>query len=194
MSHCGTPPFNDHLDHCFNVFKHIQQSFFMKTLDVWFNTINIIQNIDHSSRFLTSVNDNKSPRSLCSLSPCSPKQKQSNPTIREQTARLISIQRPKRRFRNLLNCVKLTHATYRNVCMTSKNAQCSSRNGFWILKISRKIRVLKQSQSALFCSITHMTILFVFTCMMNVRNQSIQAFATSLGPFCDGSCEFVHWL
>ena len=24
MSHCGTPSFNDHLDHCFIVLKHIQ--------------------------------------------------------------------------------------------------------------------------------------------------------------------------
>ena len=24
MSHCRTPSFNDHLDHCFTVFKHIQ--------------------------------------------------------------------------------------------------------------------------------------------------------------------------
>ena len=24
MSHCRTPSFNDHLDHCFIVFKHIQ--------------------------------------------------------------------------------------------------------------------------------------------------------------------------
>ena len=63
----------------------------------------------------------------------------------------------------------------------------------WILKISRKIGVLKQSQSALFGSITHMTILFVFTCVMNVRNQSIQAFVTCFSPFCDGSCKFVHW-
>ena len=59
-----------------------------------------------------------------------------------------------------------------------KNAQCSSRNGFWIFEISREVRVLKQSQSALFSSISHMTILFVFTCMMNVWNQSIQAFVT----------------
>ena len=32
----------------------------------------------------------------------------------------------------------LTHPTYWHKCMTSKNAQCSSTNGFWILKISRK--------------------------------------------------------
>ena len=30
-----------------------------------------------------------------------------------------------------------------------------------------------------------MAILFVFTCIMNVRDQSIQAFVTGLGPFCD---------
>ena len=39
--------------------------------------------------------------------------------------------------------LSLAHPTYWNICMTSKNAQCSSRSGFWILKISRNIRVLK---------------------------------------------------
>ena len=34
MSHCGTPSFNDHLDHCFIVLKYIQQSFLMRRLDV----------------------------------------------------------------------------------------------------------------------------------------------------------------
>ena len=34
MSHCRTPSFNDHLDHCFVVLKHIQQSFLMRKLDV----------------------------------------------------------------------------------------------------------------------------------------------------------------
>ena len=34
MSHCGTPSFYDHLDHCFIVFKHIQQSFLTGRLDV----------------------------------------------------------------------------------------------------------------------------------------------------------------
>ena len=28
---------------------------------------------------------------------------------------------------------------------------------------------------------------------MNLWNQSIQAFITSLGPFCCGSCELIHW-
>ena len=66
----------------------------------------------------------------------------------------------------------LTHPTYRNKCMTSKNTRCSTRSRFWILKISCKIGVLKQSQSALFGSVSHMAILFVFTCMMNAGDQT----------------------
>ena len=50
--------------------------------------------------------------------------------------------------------------------MTSKNAQCSIWCRFWIFKISCKNGVLKQSRPALFGSITHMTILFIFTCVM----------------------------
>ena len=82
----------------------------------------------------------------------------------------------------------LTHPTYWNKSMTSKNAQCSSRSGFWIFKISREVRVLKQSQPALFCSITHVAILFVFTSVMDVRYQTIQSFVTSFGPFRNRSC------
>ena len=54
MSHWGTPPFNDHLDHCFIVFEHTQQNFLTRRLDVWRNTINILQHVDLPSRFLTS--------------------------------------------------------------------------------------------------------------------------------------------
>ena len=53
-----------------------------------------------------------------------------------------------------------------------QTAQCSTWCRFWILKISCKIEVLKQSQSALFCSVSRMTILFVFTCVMDVRDQT----------------------
>ena len=34
MSHCRTSTLYNHLDHCFVVFKHIQQSFLMRKLDV----------------------------------------------------------------------------------------------------------------------------------------------------------------
>ena len=42
-------------------------------------------------------------------------------------------------------------ATYWNKCTTSKNAQWSSRSGFWIPKISCEVRVLKQSHPSLHC-------------------------------------------
>ena len=54
----------------------------------------------------------------------------------------------------------------------------------WILNQDlRKIGVLKQSQSALLDTTPHMTILFIFTRMMNIWNQSIQTFVTGHGPF-----------
>ena len=86
----------------------------------------------------------------------------------------------------------LAHPTYWNKCMTSKNAQCSTRSRFWVLKIAHKIGVLKKSQPALFCSVSYMTILFILTCVMNIRYQSIQAFVTGFGPFRNRSCKFVH--
>ena len=46
MSHCRTPSFNDHLDHCFIVFKHIQWSFLTRRLDIWGNRINVFHYID----------------------------------------------------------------------------------------------------------------------------------------------------
>ena len=52
---------------------------------------------------------------------------------------------------------------------------------------------MKQSQPALFCSVTHITILFIFTCVMNIWYQTIQLFVTGFGPFCYGSCELFYW-
>ena len=47
---------DNHLDHCFVVFKHIQQSFLMRRIDVWVNKINIVQSIDHFLRLLSFLN------------------------------------------------------------------------------------------------------------------------------------------
>ena len=161
MSHCGTPPIHNHFNYSFIVFKHIQQSFLMRRLDVWGNIINIVQNVDLPSRFLSSFSVNRSFSSFCWI------------------------------VRNW--CLFLAHPTYWNKCMTSENAQCSSKSGFRIFKISREVRVLKQSQSALFGSITHMTMLFVFTSVMKIWNQSIQTFVTGFGPFCDRSRKLINW-
>ena len=52
----GLLPLFDHLDHCFVVFKHLQQSFLMRRLDVWGNKINIVQITDHSLRLFSFLN------------------------------------------------------------------------------------------------------------------------------------------
>ena len=54
----------------------------------------------------------------------------------------------------------LAHPTYWNQCMTSKNTQESTWCWFCLFQISCKIRVLKQSQSALFGNVSLMTKLF----------------------------------
>ena len=55
-----------------------------------------------------------------------------------------------------------------------------------------KIKILKQSKSALLCCVSHITILPVFTCMMNVKDQTRQAFVTRFCLFCDRTSKFVH--
>ena len=70
--------------------------------------------------------------------------------------------------------------TYWNKCMTSKNAQCSSRSGFRILSVSHRSGSWSCPGLRCFCDITRITILFVFTSMMNVWNQSIQVFCHRL--------------
>ena len=40
--------------------------------------------------------------------------------------------------------------------------------------------------------VSHMTILHVATCTLDIQNQTSQAFVTSSGPFCYRSCQFVY--
>ena len=55
MFHCSASSPYDHLDHCFVVFKHIQQSFLTRRIHFRGNKINIVQIINHSMRFLSSL-------------------------------------------------------------------------------------------------------------------------------------------
>ena len=116
MSHCRASSLYDHLNHFFVVFKHIQQSFLMRRLDVWRNTIYLIQN-DCSLRSLAGpvtfvTVHNGLQRSIMGLNRVFQGQKQSDPTNRERESRPISIQRPKKRFMILLNSVKLKFVCY----------------------------------------------------------------------------------
>ena len=51
MSHCRASSLNDHLDHRFVAFKHIQPSFLTRRIDVWGNKINFVQIIGNEKMF-----------------------------------------------------------------------------------------------------------------------------------------------
>ena len=61
MSHCGVSSLHNHFDHCFVIFKHIQQSFLMRRLDVRGNRISILHHIDLSLRFLFLITSTSRP-------------------------------------------------------------------------------------------------------------------------------------
>ena len=88
-----------------------------------------------------------------------------------------SILHPKKWFLILLNCGE-TEVCFLHIQLIGtdvwlpKTHKVPPEVDFESIKISRKIGVLQQSQSALFGSVSHMTILFVLTCMMNVRDQA----------------------
>ena len=189
MSHGRSSSINDHFYHCFIVFKHVQQSFLTRRIgrlrehiqqcpnhwslsEIAF-VLKILWGVEQTSRWF----GHKSPRSwlLCYVFPwrtatiISHKSRASNPSNLNPVSKdMIS------------DSVELCEAAVcflhiqlmGTKCMTFKNAQCSTWCRFWILKISCNIGVFKQSQSALCGSVSHMTILFVITCMMNVRNQT----------------------
>ena len=65
----------------------------------------------------------------------------------------------------------LTHPTYGNKRVTTNDTHNSPRSRFSILKISGKVRVLKQSQSAVLCCVSHMTRLLTFTRVVKKSNE-----------------------
>ena len=141
--------------------------------------------------------DNELPRSIMVLSRVSKEENNQIPQIESgnPVQSQSSVQRDD--FLLLLNCVKLkfdsnTSNLLEQMYDFQKCTQCSSRSGFRIFKIYREVRVLKQSQSALFSSMTNIAISFVFTCVMYVRYQSIQAFVKGFGPFLNRPCKFIH--
>ena len=75
---------------------------------------------------------------------------------------------------------------------TSEDAQKSSRCPLQLFKISCKIGILKQSQSAWFGSDSHMTTLPEITRVVKVRNETSSASVTGSRPLCDCSCQLVY--
>ena len=150
MSCCGTPPFNDHLDHCFIVFKHTQQSFLMRRL--------VLSTLIFPWDFLTSFSINRSPRSVWSLSHASKNRNNQIPLFqsKQPVQSQFSVRRDDFRFcRTVRNgSLFLLHIQLiRTNVWLPKMHNVPPEVGFVIFKNSHKVRVLKQSQSALFDNI-----------------------------------------
>ena len=101
--------------------------------------------------------------------------KQSDPIDQVRESRLISIQRPKKWFRILLNCAKLKFVSYTSNSLEQmydfqKRTMLLQK---WILNLQDLLqnRSLETVPACIVLQCYHMTILFVFTCVMNVRNR-----------------------
>ena len=151
----GLLPLNDRFDHCFFVFKHIQQSFLIRRLDVWGNKINMIHIIGHSLSVLAFVNRlrwrtsslwfvHKSQPCLITLMRVFPR----TAKIRSHKSQSC-VQRDDFGFcwsvRN--GSLFFTHPTVRNKCMTSKKRNVPPGVEFESSRCPAKSGVLKQSQS-----------------------------------------------
>ena len=82
--------------------------------------------------------------------------------------------------------------SYWDKCCASKVPQDSPEVDFESSKVASKVWVLKQTQSTVLSIVTHMTTLSIISCVMNVRNQTSQAFVACCCPFCDCSSKFVY--
>ena len=87
----------------------------------------------------------------------------------------------------------LAHPTCWHERVTSENAQESTWGWCWVFWISSIFRILKQSQSEMLCGVSHLTMLFEFTCVVNVRNQTCWTLVACSRPFCDGTGKLIHW-
>ena len=85
----------------------------------------------------------------------------------------------------------LAHPTYWHKRVTSENAQNSPWCWFWVFQISGKIGILNQICSALLCCVSYTTTQPVFTCVVNVRDQTRQPFVTGFCPLRDRMSKFV---
>ena len=198
VSHCGTSAFNDHLDYSFIVFEHTQQSFLMRRLDNWGNTINILQHVDLPLEICDFFQYQQvAPFCLKSKSRFQ-KQTQLDPIIPEQANHPISIQCPKRWFQILLNCAKHQFVSYTSNLWEQMYdfQQCTMLFQKWISNLqdlpakseswnSPSLHCLAVLPTWQYCLYSHV--------MMNIWIQSIQAFVTGFCPFCDWSCKFIHW-
>ena len=209
MSRCRASSLYDHLDHCFVVFKHIQQSFLVRRVDVWGNKINVVQIIDHSMRLLSFLNCVRCWTNFTlvrtQVSPCfitlirvSNNCDDQIPLIKcgDTIQPQSCIQRNDFWFcwtvRNW--SLFLTHQADWNERVASKYAQCSSRSGFRIFKVS-PAKSESWNSPSLHCLAVFPTWQYCWNShvwwMWEIKRDN--HLSQALVQFCDRSCKFVNW-
>ena len=86
MSHCRASSLYDHLDHCFVVFKHIQQSFLLRRLDSLSEIACVCESCEVENKL--HVYSTTGLPVLFGSESCFQDLKQSDPTNRERESRL----------------------------------------------------------------------------------------------------------
>ena len=170
---------------------------FERTRSTSFKTLNVPQDWCPGSRLVSKPTTGYPVLSWVCI--CVSKElKQSDPMNRKRESGPISIQRPKKWFRILLNCVKLKCVS--NISNFKKHMYDFPKKYNVPPQIDRNPQNLQQNRSLetvpvciVLRVVHHITILIVFTCVMNVWHQSIHAFVRDFGAFCNRSCKLVYW-
>ena len=207
VSHCWTSAFDYHLDHGFIVHKDIQHSTKSRRSHVRRNVINIIQiQIDvHGWILVFHVKvllRNKFPCDSWPLDLLIWFGEEWNTAITKSErsrAGIPSMRKPA--SREIISAsVELceTDVCFLHIQFLGRNVWLSNMHkstpdvDFESSRSPAKSESWNSPKSTLLCSVTHMTILSEFTCVMNVRDQARQTFVTSFSTFCNCTGNFVY--
>ena len=191
MSHCRASSFYDNLDHCFVVFKDVQHGFLTRRIRVWGNKINIIQIIIFPGIFFRVGDVDRFPCTCLFWFVFPWRTVQSDLTSPARVYRPSWNLHPRKWLRNW--SLFLTHPADWNERVASKMHNVPPEVDLESSRSPAKSESWNSPNLHCFAVCPTWQDCFLFTCMMNARNQWIQAFVTSFGPFCDRSCKFVHW-
>ena len=188
MSHRKTSVLDDDLIHSFVIFKDVQVRLALRNICVCGHAIHLWHSINIQVPLLVWFGLGLSRTfACCFMGP--------HPINQEPVFSQTSIQRYDFWFCRTVGYWRLflANPAKKDKCSTPKDTQDYSRRWYWILKVASKVWFLEETQSTMLCTVTHMTILFEFTFVMNVWNQTSYTFVTSSCPFGDWSSYFVRW-
>ena len=180
MSHRGTSSFNYHLDHGFVVFEDVQLRFSLRRMCVNGNIIHFTQVLNLLSSFDMlglgfGIGPRTSPSMTLWLGLLNVILQSQSLKDREQVAHPYVVQHPEKWYQTLWSCARQKFVYCTSNCLEQifcfQNTQDISWGWLWVLKISNKVWVLKQTHSAILCRVSHMTMLTIVSCVMNVWNQ-----------------------